>query len=330
MVDALKAIASQLIVWHHLAYYGPMSDVAKLLAPGLISWLYSDGRYAVQVFIVLGGFLAARAMVAELTAAEMPALLWRRFLRLAAPIPVILLIAISANELAGQWMTHDSLSPPPEADQLIAHVLLAHKLIGHDSLSAGLWYPGIDFQLFALFMLLALLAARWRWPLIWMVVVLAAASSLFFNRWPAADIYGPYFFGAYGLGIVVALSKGRVDLPVMALFALSALALMMDFRERLLLAMATAALLWLALRQPALMGLGKSRWLGWLADISYSVFLIHFPVLLVVNAGFTHIAAENPLIQAIGMVLGWLLSVAAGAAFHRYVEQPLQRKISRR
>ena len=32
-IDALKALASQLIVLHHLAFYGPMSDYARSLAP---------------------------------------------------------------------------------------------------------------------------------------------------------------------------------------------------------------------------------------------------------------------------------------------------------
>lgn len=57
LVDALKAIASQLIVLHHLAFYGPMSDVAFPLAPSAISWLSEYGRMAVQVFLVIGGFL---------------------------------------------------------------------------------------------------------------------------------------------------------------------------------------------------------------------------------------------------------------------------------
>ena len=49
-VDALKAVSSHLIVLHHLAFYGPMSDAAQSLAPGLIGWLSDYARIAVQVF----------------------------------------------------------------------------------------------------------------------------------------------------------------------------------------------------------------------------------------------------------------------------------------
>lgn len=327
LVDALKALAAQLIVWHHLAYYGPMSDVALPLAPDLIGWLYSDGRYAVQVFLVIGGFLSARSLRNGLGTRELPALLWKRYLRLASPLPAVLIIAVGANALAAQWMTNDSLSPRPTLGQVIAHLALAHKPLGFDSLSAGLWYPAIDFQLYAVLAVTVALAARWRIPLAWPVVLLAALSSLVINRWPAADVWAPYFFGAYGLGVMVALSAGRATWPGSMLLALSVAALWLEFRERLLLALITAGLLWLALRRPRLMAYGQGRMISWLADRSYSLFLIHFPVLLLVNAAFVHNVADVPGWQALGMLVGWLASLGAAALFYRFIEQPLSRRL---
>ncbi|RZI65422.1 MAG: acyltransferase, partial [Variovorax sp.] len=49
-VDALKGVACVTIVWHHLAFYGPMSDVVHGAVPWLMDWLYRYGRMAVQVF----------------------------------------------------------------------------------------------------------------------------------------------------------------------------------------------------------------------------------------------------------------------------------------
>lgn len=45
-VDALKGLACVLIGWHHLAFYGPMSDVVHRAAPWLMNWLYTYGRMA--------------------------------------------------------------------------------------------------------------------------------------------------------------------------------------------------------------------------------------------------------------------------------------------
>jgi peptidoglycan/LPS O-acetylase OafA/YrhL len=327
LIDALKALAAQLIVWHHLAYYGPMSDMAQPLAPALISWLYDDGRYAVQVFLVVGGFLAARGLMKGVTASQYPGLLWKRYLRLASPLPAVLIIAIAANELAGQWMDHDSISPTPGLGQIAAHLLLAHKMLDFDSISAGLWYPAIDFQLFALLAALVVLArAHPHWSA-WLVVGLTALSSLFVNRWPEADVFGHYFFGAYGLGALVVMSGGRLTWPVIVVTLTSLLALALEFRERLVLALLTASALWCASRWPRLMALGNDPLISWFADRSYSLFLIHFPVLLVINAGFSRFATDAPTLHALGMVIGYLASLGASNLFYRFIEQPLQRRL---
>ena len=60
-IDLLKAVGSQLIVLHHLAFYGPMSDWTHRLAPELVTWFSQDARMAVQIFLVVAGFLAARS-----------------------------------------------------------------------------------------------------------------------------------------------------------------------------------------------------------------------------------------------------------------------------
>ena len=62
LINVLKAGAAQLIVLHHLAFYGPMSDHVQPMWPALIDWLGDSARIAVQVFLVIGGFLAAKSL----------------------------------------------------------------------------------------------------------------------------------------------------------------------------------------------------------------------------------------------------------------------------
>ena len=62
LIDCTKGLACAAIVWHHLAFYGPMSDQLGQVLPGLMAWLQEDARMAVQVFLVLGGFLAAASL----------------------------------------------------------------------------------------------------------------------------------------------------------------------------------------------------------------------------------------------------------------------------
>ena len=62
LIDAVKGVAALLIVLHHLAFYGPLSDVAYPLAPALLGWLSEYARMAVQAFLVIAGFGAARRL----------------------------------------------------------------------------------------------------------------------------------------------------------------------------------------------------------------------------------------------------------------------------
>ena len=68
--------------------------------------------------------------------------------------------------------------------------------------------------------------------------------------------------------------------------------------------------------------------MNYVAKISYSIFLVHFPVCLVVNAAFTRFAPAQPEWQLAGVVSAWMISVGAGAVFCRWVEAPLGRLLS--
>jgi peptidoglycan/LPS O-acetylase OafA/YrhL len=321
LVDTLKALASQLIVLHHLAFYGPMSDRAAVLAPALMSWLSEYARIAVQAFLVLGGFLAARSLapLGTLAAGHPLALVGQRYLRLAPAYGAALLLAIGASALARQWMTHPSISAPPTLAQLLAHLLLLQDILGHEALSAGLWYVAIDLQLFAL-LVAALWLGRRHGPIL--VAALVIASLFHFNRDAAWDLWAPYFFAAYGLGAAAWWAAGhrRAGLWFALLAAAALAALVLDFRLRLAVAATVALLLGLAARHGLRAHGPASRLTGFLGRISYSVFLVHFPVCLLVNAAFVRFGAADPLANAGGMLLAWAASLAAGALFHRHVE----------
>jgi peptidoglycan/LPS O-acetylase OafA/YrhL len=344
LVNLLKAGAAQLIVLHHLAFYGPMTDSARVLAPSVIDWLNQYGRIAVQVFLVIGGFLAAKSLAPDgrpgignpLSTA------WRRYVKLAPPFIAAMLLATVASSIARHWMDHDSISAPASLAQLGAHALLLHDVLGVEALSAGAWYVAIDFQLYVLTTLLlwtcGLIVARIARGrvLAWLMPVVVAAgvcvSLLYFNRDAGWDIWAPYFFGSYGLGILAwwasdpRRSPRGVTLLLVMMIAPTMLALTVDFRSRIAVALVVACLLTLFGRARS-QSYASQGWavVDYLGKISYSIFLVHFPVCLVVNAVFTRFMADEPAVQAAGALLAWAASVAAGAVFHRWVEVPLAR-----
>jgi peptidoglycan/LPS O-acetylase OafA/YrhL len=336
LINLLKAGAAQLIVLHHLAFYGPMADHARVLMPDLFDWLAGDARIAVQIFLVIGGFLAAKSLSPD-GCAELRnplGIMWRRYTKLAPPFVIATLLAAGASVIASAWMTHESISSAPSVSQLAAHVLLLHSVLGYESLSAGAWYVAIDFQLYAGAALLLWLCGRlsggvsrpWLAPV---VVAVAVISSLFyFNRDADWDVWAPYFFGSYGLGMLAwwAGDSTRRPRAVVLMFLMMAvpalLALTLDFRSRIAVALSVACVLMLLGRVRVQSGAGWSV-ANWLGKNSYSIFLVHFPVCLVVNAAFTRFVPAEPELQMIGTVLAWGVSLAAGAVFFRWIEAPL-------
>ena len=342
LINVLKAGAAQLIVLHHLAFYGPMSDYVQPMWPALLDWLGDSARIAVQVFLVIGGFLAAKSLAPDglpgLPASATPLqAIRRRYIKLAPPFIAATLIAALANALAAGAMTHDSISAPATFGQLGAHALLLHGVLGYESLSAGAWYVAIDFQLYALTALALWTAGRVAGgrALAWLVPVMVAAggalSLLYFNLDAGWDNWAPYFFGSYGLGMLAwwasdARRKTGAVFALMLLLVVPAwLALAVEFRSRIELALAVACVLFLCGRSATVLHGRAWAAVNTLGRISYAVFLIHFPVSLLVNTAFVSWAPLEPEWQALGMLTAWSASLVAGAAFHRWVEVPLGR-----
>lgn len=334
-IDALKGLACVMIVWHHLAFYGPMSDVIYPLLPSLTDWLYDYGRMAVQVFLVVSGFLVVSSLTRKggATCGELVHLVWRRYCRLVLPYLVALVVTILVAALVRPWFDHPSVPDAPTWGQLAAHVLLLQDVLNQESLSAGAWYVAIDFQLFAMSVLIFGVTRKLQarrpeitaWPGflgIGLVLILAALSLFFFNRQEDLDVTGLYFFGSYALGMLTfwALNTFRRGLWLLLIALLGGAALVLDFRGRLVVALAVAFGL-VGLSQSAILRHSlQQRWLMQLGRISYSVFLVHFPVCLLVNAVVSYFWPTQVLVNALGLLAAFLLSLLAGAVLYRGVE----------
>ena len=338
-IDALKLIGSQLIVLHHFAAYGPLADAMSQAAPQLSAWLYDYARMAVQVFLVLGGYLAARNLAPEgqIRIGSPWRTLWRRYQRLVLPFAVALLLAVAAAMLARHWLADDFIPAAPTLGQTLSHALLLHGVLGQESLSAGVWYVAIDFQLFALMTLLLWLGRRRLWAVL-LVLGLMLASLFFFNRHEDWDNWAIYFFGAYGMGALAYwIGSSRHPGKLLGLLALAGLlSLLLDFRGRIALALVVALLL--ALLQwrdhtsqlQAVMPAPLSRAVGLLGQSSYALFLVHFPVLMLGNALFARLQPRGSL-AAMGVLLAsWAVSLALALLFQRWVEAPLSRLVGYR
>lgn len=337
-LDVIKGSCCAAIVWHHLAFYGPMSDVAAQVTPGIIGWLSEYARIAVQIFLVMGGYLAAASLAPQGVARFEKA--WpkigHRALRLLAPYAVALLFAVLVAALVRPWFAHDSVPAEPTWQQLVANALMLQDITGEDALSAGVWYVAIDFQLFAAITLL--FAATRRWSQRWLglavgqllVVALTTLSLWVLNRDSNLDMWFVYFIGAYGMGMLAywGKSSARPWAWTALLLVLGLVSFEIEFRLRIAVALCSAVtLLWL-MRVPADGKLGSwlsahvapLRWLQSLGQMSYSVFLLHFSIVVLCNAVVSHIWPTQPWLNWLGMWVAFALSLMAGRVLYRFVE----------
>lgn len=357
LIDLFKVLAAQLITLHHLACYGPLAQATEKLAPNLAEGLFTYARMVVQVFLVLGGYLAARSALNLVDGlfdvahqrkpqAQPLNLIANRYLRLTIPFLAALVIAVFCSAFVRHTLGDEFVPAAPTQTQWIAHIFLLHGVLGFDSLSAGAWYVAIDFQLFVL--LIGLMAYGQRRAReqgkppsglergIGLILGMGLLALFWFNRDTRFDNWAVYFFAAYALGFAaycIEQSTIQKTLPLSSasrtalylFFAAVVLALCIDFRGRLLVALCVALALifcqqatWLSrLPQQALQKFGQ---------ISYAQFLVGFPVLLVINSLLTHFVESIDHINGFGLTMIWLatwaITVLVARVFYAQIEVP--------
>ena len=347
LIDLLKAGACLLIVVHHLAFYGPMSEALPVAWRGTVGWFSEHGRLAVQVFLVSAGFLTARSL-ARLEKLDWPGLLkmaWQRYLRLAIALMTALSLTVLVTEFIRPEFDHPMLSATPQWAQVVAHIALAQHLLDFEALSAGVWYVAIDFQLYLMALFIWLLAEVCRaahaavdvQTLRWgMCLTLTCASLWWWNLDTDLDNHGIYFFGTYGLGMLAWEARHRAigdgspasrqrGLAVILLLLMGAVGWWLMPRSRLATACTVAFLLislpagWLSTSTTPLLGFRRA--VHWLSAVSYAVFLIHFSVIVLVSAWINAFWPTDPWVNVLGIFAAMLLSVGAGAVLHFTVER---------
>ena len=77
------------------------------------------------------------------------------------------------------------------------------------------------------------------------------------------------------------------------------------------------------------------RWPDWrpfavLGEVSYALFLTHFPLVLLANALFVRLGWVTPAAAVFGILATWTASIGVAMLFFRYVETPAGRLLAGR
>jgi peptidoglycan/LPS O-acetylase OafA/YrhL len=328
-LDALRAFASVMILLHHFALYPPLSANAGPVLGPLVHWFHDYARFT-QVFFVVGGYVMARKMAARSWCLpEAGRFLIRRYCRLGIPYLAAIVLAITACEFGRGWLPDHVVGTPPTVPQFVAHVFFLQELLGYENLSAGIWFVCINFQLGLIYVIMLFLRdtfPRWFGKTLDVPMVAGWALSLlslfFFNRNPDWDSWAIYFFPYFFMGLVIhrALRNKRSEAGFWLYLLMIVLAMMFDWRWRPIITALVGLLLFGVIKTGLAARWPKSRLIARMGRASYSLFLVHFPVLIIVSTVWERLGWISPSAAVAGLLVAFTASVAASFAFHHYIE----------
>jgi peptidoglycan/LPS O-acetylase OafA/YrhL len=343
LIDILKVFAAILVILHHKSSYGEIAEDARNVFPGLMLWLYEYGRYAVQIFLVMAGYLAAQSLTRianeKFSSQNLFRVIVNRYLRLIAPYIVALMITMLCAWLARFWVNDEFVGEEETLGQFLAHLFLLQDILGFESISAGVWYVAIDWQLYSVLAILLIYFSSYQ-ALVWFIGIAAVSSLLYFNRSTQYEAFFIYFVGSYGLGVLAYLAKNFSDKKIqffakaafIVIGVIIAIAALQELWLRNFLAWFVALLLFAwgnasYPKEPAASALKVRllRTVAWASQRSFCAFLIHFAFILLANTLYMALELhehESGLL-AISLMLAVLVCSGIAANYlYRWVEVP--------
>ncbi len=330
-LDGLRGVAALVVVVHHSLLTDPgwgrpylgeaTADTPwawwRTVSPLRLLW---GGDAAVVVFFVLSGYVLARPF---LHGAGGPWRLYypRRLVRLYLPVWGALafaaaLVAVVPRTAVTGYSWLDDAGVPPTVPGLLGDVTLAAP----DLFLGQLWSLHWE-VLFSLLLPVYLVAVGWlsRFGVVGFVPLFVVASS----SW-LADVYPVVYLSVFAFGVLLAALEVRPRRPRpswwwVALGAVAVAGLTVKRYPLMVLgATAAVALVLGSSRAERLLSARPARWLG---GVSYSLYLVHLPVVLAVS----RLGAGVGVTVAVSVAV----SLVAAAVFHRVVEKPSHRLASR-
>lgn len=330
-IDGLRAVAVGAVLLYHAGFQS-----------------FGGGFVGVDVFFVISGYLITRILVAEL-AEKGRVDLGAFYLRRARRLLPALFVTLIASGIAATIL----LSPQRLEDfgASLLHAVLSVSNV-HFYAQSGYfddgsklkpllhtWSLGVEEQFYLVWpLLIAALVARGRVaPLVLAVVAVAsfaAAQALVATNPSAVFFLTPFRVFEFSVGAALTWVRppstglGRRTSELLAAAGLSLIAYaIFGFGPRTVFPAAAAlvpclgaALCILSCETAAIGGVLRSRPVVWVGLISYSLYLVHWP--LIVFYGYQTGHAKLSPVESVLLVLA---SVTLAAVMHRWVETPFRR-----
>jgi peptidoglycan/LPS O-acetylase OafA/YrhL len=346
LLDVVRGLASLAVVlWHYQHFFfiapGQLPDgFDRAVQPfyALLSVFYEHGARAVQLFFVLSGFVFFHQYAEAIRSGRVDAWTFAvlRFSRL-YPLHFVTLIIVAVGQLVSQAIDGQFVVYPCNGlKEFILNALFISYWLPLNwicwSFNCPVWSVSVEIFLYILFFLFALVMPKGWWLRFGLTAAVVAASVVWFRAGGFHLIGQPVFsFFSGGLAYLVWERASERRWPLGALSAGAFLVVgsvliyfqVTGIRDIILDAVGFPALiLGLALLQSIHAGLGKR--LRLVGDITYSTYLLHFPLqlglIILAKIGLLRLDYTRPAAWALFFVL--LLAVSVPTYY--YFEFPVQ------
>lgn len=337
-VDALRGVAALAVLLHHLVLVAMSGGHGVAVMGPALRLISEAASHGVELFFVISGFVIAHSLRRHRSSAsEVWRFVVRRQVRLDPVYWAVIVLALLLSALQG-WLWAVPGKALPSGGALLANLSYVHRLLGIDSVLSVAWTLCIEVQFYLFFMVVLWVCQRMLRPgtgdgvTPWVMAGLGLLSlGVFVARPPQFAVmmtpYWCYFVGGYLCYVSgVQHRAGRLTAVYLMAFCLAvgwltSLALLAGF--------AGMVGLTLAARLSRLSAWHGGRALQYLGRTSYSLYLIHMPVIGFVTLAGAQLWGGSTAAAVVWLLVAAVVSVLSAEVLYRLVEAPAIRAAAR-
>ncbi|MFF7467610.1 acyltransferase family protein [Streptomyces sp. NPDC008092] len=346
-LDGLRGLAALYVVLFHCWLYTFPGYPHSSAPPWLGGLMF--GRLAVVFFLVLSGFsLAISPARHGWRTAGVGEFLRRRAWRILPPYWAALALSL----VISWFVVPASHFGPPTGATVLVYGLVAQDVVTAPTPNGAFWSIGVEAELYLLFPLLLFVRRRWgavllavcvTVPVVAVGLTAPGGTPVEGDNWLAPHLAPVFAAGVLGAGVVAAGDRVRrlpwgwfavlAALPVLAVGAVRGSVWTVNHYFWIDLAIAPAMTMLVAAvatgKPAVLVRLLTARPVHALGGFSYSLYLIHLPIVLaVLRRAAPHFVSPGLPTFWFTLAVGLPLSVCAAWLFSRFFEIPFKKNRS--
>ena len=313
-IDALRGIAVLLVCWFHFT----QSNSMFLAEDSLIKLSGKYGFVGVDIFFVISGFILTHVLLSvNYNSKLFHKFLLHRLIRLEPPYLASIIIILLLNYIASFWPQFNGLEPMSYISNigyLFSHIGYLTGFLGFSWLNPVYWSLAIELQFYILIGVFFPLLINLRSQVPLTLFLLSFLSLL-----DIKEVWILEYLPIFILGMFAAMHYNNIlKSPIFYILEIAVLSILVIDGEALSAIVALVSILCIYWKF-----LGSIKVLVNLGTISYSLYLLHWPIgSKVINLAQRMEYSNNLLFLIVVIFIALVSSLIAATLLYFFVEKP--------